>query len=59
MDSEDFRAHPKWLIGYSDITTLLEMETRSGVMSIHGAMGCSLLKYLGQDHTSTLMRDIL
>lgn len=59
MNQEDFRAHPKWLIGYSDITTLLEMETRSGVMSIHGAMGCSLLKNLGQDHSSTLMRDIL
>ena len=59
MTPEDFRDHPKWLIGYSDITTLLEMETRSGVMSIHGAMGCSLLTHLGQDHTSTLMRDIL
>lgn len=59
MTPEDFSMHPKWLIGYSDITTLLEMETRSGVMSIHGAMGCSLLKNLGQDHSSTLMRDIL
>ena len=59
MTPEDFAASPKWLIGYSDITTLTEMETRSGVMSIHGAMGCTLLPYNGQDLSSTLMRDIL
>lgn len=59
MTPEDFSAHPKWLVGYSDITTLTEMETRSGVISIHGAMGCSLLKYCGADLSSTLMRDIL
>ena len=59
LTARDFSDNPKWLVGYSDITTLTEMETRAGVMSIHGAMGCSLLKYLGQDHTSTLMRDLL
>ena len=59
MTSEDFSRSPKWLVGYSDITTLNEMETRSGVMSIHGAMGVSLIKHGGLDHTSTLMRDIL
>ena len=51
--------HPKWLIGFSDITTLLGMATRSGVMSIHGTM-CSLLaRSKGVDMSSTLLRDIL
>ena len=35
-------ASPKWLIGYSDITTLLSMEACAGVMSIHGVMGCNI-----------------
>ena len=59
MNKADFSAHPKWLVGYSDITTISEMENCSGVMNIHGAMGCTLLKYNGQDLSSTLMRDIL
>ena len=59
MTEADFSASPKWLVGYSDITTLHEMETRSGVMSIHGAMGNSLLKYNGEDPSSTTMRDLL
>ena len=52
-------AHPKWLIGFSDITTLHGMENRAGVMSIHGTM-CSLMaKSGGQGMTSTLLRDLL
>lgn len=59
MSPEDFSASPKWLVGYSDITTLHEMETRSGVMSLHGAMGVSLIPHGGKDHSSALMRDVL
>ena len=52
-------AHPKWLIGFSDITTLHGMENRAGVMSIHGTM-CSLMaKSRGQGMTNTLLRDLL
>lgn len=52
-------AHPKWLIGFSDITTLHGMENRAGVMSIHGTM-CSLMaKSKGQGMTNTLLRDLL
>ena len=51
--------NPKWFIGFSDITTLHGMFTRSGVMSIHGTM-CSLMaKSKGVDMSSTLLRDIL
>lgn len=59
LKKEDFAASPKWMVGYSDITTLHEMETFSGVMSIYGPMGVSLVKTGGRDHSSTLMRDLL
>ena len=54
----DFKANPKWLVGFSDITTLHGLESRSGVMSIHGTMS-SFLAAGGTDATSTLMRDLL
>ncbi len=54
----DFKANPKWLVGFSDITTLHGLESRAGVMSIHGTMS-SFLAAGGTDATSTLMRDLL
>ena len=51
-------ASPKWLVGFSDITTLHGLLTRAGVMSIHGTMS-SFLANGGTDATSTLMRDLL
>ena len=59
LPAEKLAAHPKWLIGFSDITTLHGMETRAGVMSIHGTMSSFLAKSHGQDPSSTLLRDIL
>ena len=35
---EDYRKHPKWLIGHGDITTLIYTIAGSGVMSVHGPM---------------------
>lgn len=58
MTLKEFSDHPKWLSGFSDITTLHGMLTRAGVMSIHGTMS-SFLAAGGTDLTSTLMRDIL
>lgn len=56
---QTFAAHPKWLIGFSDITTLHGMANRAGVMSIHGTM-CSLMaKSHGLGMTNTLLRDLL
>ena len=54
----ELSAHPKWMVGFSDITTLHGLWTRAGVMSIHGTMS-SFLAAGGTDKTSTLMRDIL
>lgn len=38
LDLADFRAQPKWLTGYSDITNLHLASLAAGVMSIHGNM---------------------
>ncbi|MBR3074738.1 MAG: LD-carboxypeptidase [Bacteroidales bacterium] len=54
----ELSAHPKWIVGFSDITTLHGLWTRAGVMSIHGTMS-SFLAAGGTDKTSLLMRDIL
>lgn len=58
LSFSDFKDHPKWLVGFSDITTLHGLESRAGVMSIHGTMS-SFLAAGGTDATSTLMRDLL
>ena len=55
---DELKASPKWLVGFSDISTLHGLLTRAGVMSIHGTMSSFLAKG-GTDQTSTLMRDLL
>lgn len=50
--------NPKWLVGFSDISTFHGLFSRAGVMSIHGTMS-SFLADGGTDTTSTLMRDML
>ena len=54
----ELKASPKWLVGFSDISTLHGLQNRAGVMSIHGTMSSFLAKG-GTDETSTLMRDLL
>ena len=54
----EIKASPKWIIGFSDISTLHGLWTRAGVMSIHGTMS-SFLANGGTDVTSILMRDLL
>ena len=48
---KEWRKHPKWLVGFSDITTLHGLLTRAGVMSVHGTMS-SFLANGGTDETS-------
>ena len=54
----ELKASPKWIVGFSDISTLHGLQSRAGVMSIHGTMSSFLAKG-GLDATSTLMRDLL
>ena len=59
IDLKMVKQNPKWLIGYSDITTLHALQTKAGVMSIHGTMSTSIAKTGGKDDNSTLLRDLL
>lgn len=59
IDQKLVTDNPKWLIGFSDITTLHAMETKAGVMSIHGTMSSFIGKTRGKDDNSTLLRDLL
>ncbi|MXQ55325.1 S66 peptidase family protein [Shimazuella alba] len=50
IDYDLIRCNPKWLIGYSDITTLLNaIYQETGVMTMHGPM---LAELLGSVHTN-------
>ena len=58
LSLKELAANPKWLVGFSDISTLHGLLTRAGVMSIHGTMSSFLAKGR-EDMTSILMRDLL
>ena len=59
IDQQLIKDNPKWLIGFSDITTLHAMQTKAGVMSIHGTMSSFIAESAGKDDNSTLLRDLL
>lgn len=48
LDYTKFRAHPKWLIGYSDITALHNQFHNQGFESVHALMCTSLTKDLSK-----------
>lgn len=52
IDIDTIKAHPKWLIGYSDITDLHALMHHAGIASIHGPM-CSHIGDAKADTTST------
>lgn len=48
LDWRQFKAHPKWLIGFSDITVLLTQIYQEGFASIHGPMIRHLMQEGGE-----------
>ena len=42
LDSAEVRAHPKWLVGFSDATALHALWQRAGLSSLHGGTVTSL-----------------
>lgn len=42
MDEKDVVAHPKWLVGFSDVTALHALWGRHGWMSLHASMAKQL-----------------
>ena len=55
----EFRRHPKWLIGFSDVTALHSAEVSAGVMSIHGSMCHAISSMGGRDTVSVTLRSLL
>lgn len=54
-----YRQHPKWLVGFSDITTLHSFEATAGVMSLHATMPKEIAETGGTDLSSTMLKDLL
>ena len=59
MTHEDFKRHPKWIVGYSDITALHSAMVCSGVMSLHANMGGALGSKGDVDSINLILRDVL
>lgn len=65
IDLKGFRANPKWLIGYSDITMLHSLLQKEGYTSLHGGMAKMLATQADQILTkvdsvsATRLHDIL
>ena len=59
MTHSDFRNHPKWIVGYSDITALHSAMVCSGVMSLHANMGGALGSRGADDPINIMLRDVL
>jgi muramoyltetrapeptide carboxypeptidase len=55
----EFRKHPKWVMGFSDVTALHSAEVASGVMSIHCSM-CDGIALRGErDSINAILRRLL
>jgi muramoyltetrapeptide carboxypeptidase len=59
IDFSTFEKHPKWLIGYSDITILHNAITNLGIASIHGPMSKPLTELSADTEQLTHLNNIL
>ena len=55
----EFANHPKWAIGFSDVTALHSAEVAAGVMSIHGSMCDGIAARGERDSVNAIMQRIL
>ncbi len=58
LNWQAFKKHPKWLVGYSDITMLHAILQKEGIASIHGGMAKALAESLNveQEHVQFLQQ---
>lgn len=56
VDLTKFRHNPKWLVGYSDITTLHFLLSQEKIESVHGIMPSQMSKPEAKDSTESLRR---
>lgn len=59
LDFTRFREHPKWLIGFSDITVLHNLIQQQGFASLHAPMARHLTVEPEGDFCTQALRDIL
>jgi muramoyltetrapeptide carboxypeptidase len=59
IDFTAFRAQPKWIIGYSDITVLHNAAARFGIASLHAGMAKQMSELGGNDATVERIFSIL
>ena len=59
MTHKDFNSHPKWIVGYSDITALHSAMVCSGVMSLHANMGGALGSRGATDSVNLMLLEVL
>lgn len=59
LDFTRFRQHPKWLIGFSDITALHNLFQQNGFASLHAPMARHLTVEPEADFCTQALRDIL
>lgn len=59
LDEELIRSHPKWLIGFSDISALHALMAKAGVASIHGPMTRPIADPGSQDESVSYLFQIL
>lgn len=59
LPDDIWRKHPKWLVGYSDVTALHLASVKSGVMSIHGNMAVNLANNGIEEEGNSRMLNLL
>ena len=59
LDFTRFRQHPKWLVGFSDITALHNLMQHEGFASLHAPMARHLTVEPADDPCTLALRDIL
>ena len=59
LDFSAFRQHPKWIIGFSDITVLHNVLSSFGVSSIHGVMAKHLTEQPANDISTQYLKQLL
>ena len=59
LDFTKFREHPKWLIGFSDITALHNEFQQNGFASLHAPMARHLTVEPEDDFSAQALKDIL
>ncbi len=59
LDFTEFRKHPKWLIGFSDITALHCLWQHEGFVSLHAPMLKHLIEQGKDDFCNRTIHDIL